>query len=450
MTIRDHIRENFHLAYPVMLSNLGHVMMGVSDNIMVGHVGATSLAAAGLANVVFNILMLYGVGVSYCITPLVAKAIGESDRSGVIETLRHGFVINLVNGCFLAVVVFSAKNLLYHIDQPIEVVTLAIPYLSITTFSLIPMLVFQTYKQFFEGLSNTRVAMIIIFISNAVNIGLNYMLIYGHGGFPAMGLNGAGWGTMVSRIFMAALIAGYLYYAKAFQQYREGFSLGRYSKALFNKMLHLGIPSGAQYIFEVAAFDFSLVMMGWMGTHTQAAHQIAINLASVSYMTTAGLASAATIRVSYFLGLRDYKNLKRASYTLVSMSTIFMGLCALLFIIGRNWLPTLYVDQDEVIAIASSLLIVAGLFQFSDGIQVVCIAALRGLHDVKIPSLLIFAAYWIVALPLGYWLAFSAGFGPHGIWLGLLIGLTITAIAMFMRFRYMITKLTTQHEAVIG
>jgi MATE family multidrug resistance protein len=399
---------------------------------------------------VFNVLLLYGVGVSYCITPLVAKAIGESDRHTVIETLRHGFVINLVNGCFLAAIVMSARSLLYHIEQPIEVVKLAIPYLSITTFSLIPMLMFQTYKQFFEGLSNTRVAMIIIFISNGVNIGLNYMLIYGHGGFPAMGLNGAGWGTMASRIFMAALIAGYLYYSKAFRHYREGFSLGRYSRALFNKMLHLGIPSGAQYIFEVAAFDFSLVMMGWMGTTTQAAHQIAINLASVSYMTTAGLAAAATIRVSYFLGLRDYKNLKRASYTLMSMSIVFMGLCALLFIFGRNWLPVLYVDNEEVIAIASSLLIIAGLFQLSDGTQVVCIAALRGLHDVKLPSVLIFIAYWVVALPLGYWLGFHAGFGPHGIWLGLLIGLTVTAVAMFARFRYLITKLAVQHETLVG
>ena len=207
-------------------------------------------------------------------------------------------------------------------------------------------------------------------------------------------------------------------------------------------MLHLGVPSGVQFIFEVAAFDFSLVMMGWLGTITQAAHQIAINLATVSYMTTAGLAAAATIRVSYFLGKHDFKNLRTAAYTLLVMALLLMTLCALAFIVGRYWLPGLYVENNEVIRIASTLMIIAGLFQLSDGTQVVCIAALRGLQDVKVPSLFIFIAYWIIGLPLGYWLAFVMNFGALGIWSGLLIGLTITAAAMFVRFRVLAGKLS--------
>jgi MATE family multidrug resistance protein len=440
MTIRTHIKENFHLAYPVMLSNLGHVMMGVGDNIMVGHVDAVSLAAAGLANVAFNVLMLFGIGVSYAITPLVAAADGERNHHGIIETFRHGFIINLINGIFLAGIVYTAKNVLYHIDQPQEVVVLAIPYLSIITFSLIPMLIFQTFKQFAEGLSNTRIAMIIIVVSNVVNIGLNYVLIYGHAGFPAMGLNGAGWATFTSRIFMALAFAAYIFYMPAFRKFRAAFSIGNYSRKLFSKMLHLGVPSGVQFIFEVAAFDFSLIMMGWLGATTQAAHQIAINLATISYMTTSGLAAAATIRVSYFLGRRDLKNLKLASYTLMIMALTFMTLCALVFVFGSHWLPGLYVNDTEVVTIASSLLIIAGLFQLSDGMQVVCISALRGLQDVKIPSLLIFASYWIIGLPLGYWLAFRMGYGAIGIWLGLFLGLTLTATAMFMRFRILINR----------
>ncbi len=447
MTIKTHIRENFHLAYPVMLSNLGHVMMSVSDNIMVGQVSATSLAAAGLATVAFNVLMLFGIGVSYAITPLVAAADGERNNQAIIETVRHGFIINLVNGVLLAVVVYFGKNLLYHIDQPEEVVTLSIPYLSIITFSLIPLLIFQTFKQFAEGLSNTRLAMIIIFVSNFVNIGLNYVLIYGHVGFPAMGLNGAGWATLSSRIFMALIFGFYIYHSAAFKKFRASFSIGHYSRKLFNKMLHLGIPSGAQFIFEVAAFDFSLVMMGWLGATTQAAHQIAINLATISYMTTAGLAAAATIRVSYFLGKRDFKNLRLASYTLIIMALVFMTACAMAFVVGRHWLPTLYVNNTEVIQLATSLLIIAGLFQLSDGTQVVCIAALRGLQDVKIPSLLIFVSYWIIALPLGYWLGFRMGYGAQGVWLGLLIGLTLTAIAMFMRFRMLVNRLTSTYQS---
>jgi multidrug resistance protein, MATE family len=441
MTIQNHIRENFQLAYPVMLSNLGHVMMGVADSVMVGHVNATSLAAAGLANVVFNVLMLFGIGVSYAITPLVASADGAGNKNDIIETLRHGLVINIVNSIILAATVYFCRGLLHYIDQPPEVVTFSIPYLSIVTFSLIPMLIFQTFKQFVEGLSNTRIAMIIIIVSNLVNIGLNYIMIYGHAGFPAMGLNGAGWATFCSRIFMAASFAGYVYIAPRFRQYRQGFSLGKYSRALFNKMLHLGVPSGVQFIFEVAAFDFSLVMVGWIGTTTQAAHQIAINLATVSYMTTAGLAAAATIRVSYFLGKKDFSNLRTAAYTLLVMAIAMMTAWAVLFIFGRHWLPGLYVESNEVIGIASVLLIIAGLFQISDGTQVVCVAALRGLQDVKIPSLFIFVSYWIIGLPLGYWLAFKGGYGASGVWLGLLIGLTLTALAMYARFRRLAARL---------
>jgi multidrug resistance protein, MATE family len=442
MTIRTHIKENFHLAYPVMLSNLGHVLIGVGDNIMVGHVGATELAAAGLANVIFNVLMLFGIGVSYAITPLVAAADGERNDQSIIETLRHGLAINFVNGIVLVGVVLAGQNLLNHLDQPPEVVALAIPYLSIITFSLIPMLIFQSFKQFAEGLSNTKLSLIIIILANVVNIVMNYILIYGHAGFPAMGLNGAGWATLMSRIFMAAAIALYIYHSPVFKKYRLGFSIGNYAKSIFNKMLHIGIPAGVQFIFEVAAFDFSLVMMGWLGAKTQAAHQIAINLATLSYMTTAGLAAAATIRVSYFLGKKDIKNLRLASYTLLGMALVMMTACAFVFVFGRNILPGFYVEDSEVLSVASSLLIVAGLFQLSDGTQVVCIAALRGLHDVKIPSVLIFISYWIIGLPLGYWLTFILGYGPLGIWLGLFIGLTLTAIAMFLRFRSRVNKLT--------
>lgn len=444
MTLRQHLRENLKLAVPVMLSNLGHVLMGVSDSIMVGHVSSVSLAAAGLATVAFNVLLLFGIGVSYAITPLVANADGERDDHAITETLRHGLVINVVNAVLLALLVLVGKSFLYHIGQPPEVVAQAIPYLSIITFSLIPILIYQTFKQFAEGLSNTRVALAVVLVSNVVNIGLNYIFIYGHLGLPAMGLNGAGWATFISRILMAAAIAGYIYYAPAFRKFRRGFVLGSYSRALFRRMLNIGIPSGIQFIFEVAAFDFSLVMMGWLGAYAQAAHQIVINLATLSYMTTAGLAAAATVRVSYFIGSRDLPNLRRAAYTLLSMALTLMGLWAVVFILGRHAIPTLYVDDPAVLPVAATLLIIAGLFQLSDGTQVVCSAALRGLEDVRVPSVYIFISYWIIGLPLGYWLGFRQGYGALGVWLGLFIGLTLTASAMFLRFRAMLTRLKTK------
>lgn len=424
-----------------MLTQLGHVMMGVMDNVMVGHVGAASLAAAGLALVAFNVLFLFGIGVSYAITPLVAAAHGEKDTGKIIEALRHGLVINFMNGLLLFGLVRVGEKVLYSLGQSEEVVSLAIPYLNIIAFSLIPILVFQSFKQFAEGLSQTKVAMMVLLTANVLNLILNYMFIYGHGGFPAMGLVGAGWATLCSRTFMMLAIGFYVYYAPVFKLYRRGFSIGNYSRKTFNTLLAIGIPSGAQFIFEVAAFDFSLVMMGWFGTKTQAAHLIAINLATISYMTTSGLAAAATVRVGYFLGGRDFVNLKLAAKTLLMMALCIMACWSLLFIFGRHFLPVLYVTDQEVILIASSLLVIAGLFQLADGTQVVCASALRGLQDVKIPSIFILIAYWVVGLPLGYWLGFKTALGGIGVWLGLLIALTLTALAMWIRFKNLSQKL---------
>lgn len=429
------------LAYPVMLSMLGQVMTGVADSIMVGWLGATPLAAVSLGHAVFMLLMTFGIGVTYAITPLVAEADGNHNDHKISDLLRHGFLINMITGLLLVAFVFSSQQLMYHIGQPEDVVTLAIPYLDIVTISLIPTMLFQTFRQFAEGLSRTRMAMIIVVGSNLLNILLNYLLIYGKFGFPELGLNGAGWATLISRIVMGLWMAGYVYYHSSYRKYRSGFSIGNYSRALISKMLHIGIPSGVQFIFEVSAFGFSAIMMGWLGTTALASHQIAINLATISYMTTSGLGAAATIRVGNFLGKKEIQTMRDIAFSLLGMATVIMIAWGILFIAGKNFLPTLYIDDPEVIAAAASLLVIAGFFQLSDGLQVVCVGALRGLQDVKIPSLLILVSYWVIALPLGYWLAFPMGYGAQGIWYGLLIGLSLTAAAMIVRFQRLSRKL---------
>lgn len=395
------VRASLLLAYPVMLSQLGHVLMGFTDNIMVGHINSTSLAAAGLANVAFNVLLLFGIGVSYAITPLVAAADGGRNVTAIADTLKHGLVINVINAFVLVALVLLAQQLLYHIGQPPEVIDLAIPYLDIITWSLIPALIFQTFRQFSEGLSHTWVPMAVVLLANVLNVALNYLLIYGYEGIPALGLPGAGYATLISRVFMAVALASYIFRARLFRAYRAGFEMSNYSIALFRKMLKIGLPDGLQFIFEVAAFDFSLVMMGWLGTTALAAHQIAINLATISYMTISGIAAAATIRVGYFLGKRDYAQMRLSANVLLVLAVIFMAVCAAVFIVGRHQLPFMYVNDADVAALAASLLIIAGIFQLSDGIQVVSIAALRGLQDVRV----------------GHWLAYRvrSGFlGGHG------------------------------------
>ena len=431
---RSDIKANFLLAYPVMISMLGQVMTGVADSVMVGRIGATPLAASSFANIFFTLPLFFGVGVSYAITPLVAEAHGANNSNSIIETLRNGFLINIIIGVIMVILIFSIEKTLYHMSQPEDVVTLAIPYLKIVAISIIPTMIFQTFRQFGEGLHRTRMAMVIVISCNLINILLNYLLIYGHWGFPSMGLNGAGLATLIARILMAVCMALYIYYGSYFTAYRGGFSLGGYSRKLINKMLHIGIPAGTQFLFEAGAFGFSAVMMGWIGTTALAAHQIAINLATISYMTTSGLGAAATIRVAHFLGQKDISTMRRVGFVMIAMAAFIMALWAVLFIVGKRFLPELYISEEAVLQMAAPLMIIAGFFQMSDGMQVVCAGALRGLQDVKVPSLLIFVAYWVIALPLGYWLAFKMDYGANGVWIGLLIGLTVTATLMIVRF----------------
>ncbi len=442
MRLKQHLLVNIQLAGPVMLSMLGQVMTGVADSVMIGWTGATPLAAASLANVVFTLLLTFGIGISYAITPLVAEAAGRQDTAQITHILRHGILIGLSSGLILVVTGLLIAPLLHHIGQPNEVVELAIPYQHIITISVLPTMVFQTFRQFAEGLHQTFHAMVVVITCNLINIALNYVLIFGKLGFPAMGIIGAGWATLIARTLMGLWMMTYVYFDRKFSFYRTGFSPGRYSAALISKLLHLGVPAGIQFIFEVSAFGFSAIMMGWLGTTALAAHQIAINLATISYMMTSGLGAAATIRIGNYLGQRNYRLLREAAYTLLGMGAVIMMVWAVLFVTERYYLPSLYIENPEVINQAASLLIIAGMFQLWDGLQVVGAGALRGLQDVKIPSVLIFIAYWIIGLPLGYVLGFKAQWGPEGIWAGLLIGLFITASAMLWRFNRLSRNLT--------
>ena len=438
---KTHLQKNFTLAYPVMISQLGHVMVGVADSMMVGRLGATPLAAASLGNVIFHLLLTFGIGVSYGITPLVAAADGENNTQQGGLILKHGFIVNLLTGIILFLVVLGGNKILYFLNQPEEVVALAIPYLNIVTLSLIPLLFFQTFRQFAEGLSLTKQAMIVVVSANLINVGLNYIFIFGKLGLPPMGLNGAGWASLIARIIMALSMFGFVYFAKRFKVYWQYFSFRNYSGKLFNRLLKIGIPAGLQFIFEVGAFGFSAVMIGWLGAKTLAAHQIAINLASISYMAASGLSAAATIRVGNQLGRKDIPTLRTAAFTLYGMVLVFMSFCALVFFLGRNYFPTIYISDIEVISLAAPLIVIAGLFQLSDGAQVVGLGALRGLEDVKIPTVFTFIAYWVIALPLGYYLGFKLGWGANGIWIGLSVGLTLAAVVLMVRFNRMTRKL---------
>ena len=432
--LKKHIISTLTLAYPVIIGQLGVIMMGVIDSLMVGRLGAAPLAAAALGSSLTFIVIIIGIGLSMAVTPLVAIAVGAKKYEDCGIYFRQSLLINTVFSIMIAVLIFFAADLIKYFNQPMEVQLQAQSYMKIIGLSSIPLMLFQSYKQFIEGLSVMRPAMIITLLANIINWFACWVLIFGKFGLPALGLNGAGWATFSSRVFMALAMMGFVMNNKFFKDYDVSFHFKSINWRIIKKILSLGLPSGFQYFFEVGAFSFAVVMVGWLGTKQQAAHQIAISLASISFMAVLGISAAGSIRVGNAVGQKDIHETRKAGFTASLLGASVMFCSGLIFIFFRNYLPTLYVNDEAVISIASSLLVIAALFQLSDGVQAVGIGILRGLTDVKIPTAITFIAYWIVGLPIGYLLGFTFEMGVQGVWIGLLSGLTTSAILLTLRF----------------
>jgi len=432
--LKRHITSTLNLAYPVIIGQLGVIMMGVVDSLMVGRLGAAPLAAAALGSSLTFIVIIIGLGLSMAVTPLVAIAVGAKKYEDCGVYFRQSLLINTIFSIIITVLIFFVADLIRYFDQPMEVQVQAQSYMKIIGLSSIPLMLFSTYKQFIEGLSVMRPAMIITLLANIINAFANWILIFGNLGFPALALNGAGWATFSSRVFMALAMMGFVMNNKFFKDYDVSFHFKSINWRIIKKILSLGLPSGLQYFFEVGAFSFAVVMVGWLGAKQQAAHQIAINLASISFMAVLGISAAGSIRVGNAVGQKDIQETRRAGFTASFLGASVMFFSGLIFISFRNFLPTLYINDKEVISIASSLLIIAALFQLSDGFQAVGIGILRGLTDVKIPTAITFIAYWVVGLPVGYLLGFTFNLGVQGVWIGLLSGLTTSAILLTLRF----------------
>jgi len=435
-------KRNLKVALPVMLSQAGQVMVQQVDNMMVGRVGTTELAAASFANSIFVIGMVMGMGFTFGLTPLVGHAWAAGKHKKAASLFRNSFLTNFVMATALALILFALSFFMEYMGQPPEVVDEAVPYFRILVISMIPFLMYFTFKQFAEGLGNTAIAMYITLSANLINIGLNYVLIFGKLGFPAFGLNGAGYATLIARTLMPAFFLVVFLQKDWLKRY---FILMRdtiFMKKEIRNLIHVGYPISGQMLLEVSAFALSGIMMGWIGEVPLAAHQIALGLASVTFMIVTGIASGTTIRVSHQFSRGDYKNMYKAAMASVHLVLAFMGTTALLFLIFKDFLPKIYTPNPEVIALAAQLLIMAAIFQIFDGMQVVMLGALRGLADVKRAMVHAFFAYLVINLPLGYFLTFTAGVGPVGIWIGFVAGLGIAAVLFFIRFRKQYLLLT--------
>lgn len=417
-----------------MIGQLGHVLVGFVDNIMVGELGAAPLAAVSLVNSLAFIAFSIGIGFTLSITPLVAEADGAKDVKNGQRYFQHGIFMSLVLGLLLTSVLFFMKPLLSHMHQPEEVVEQALPYFDLLALSMLPLLVFQAYKQFSDGMSQTKDAMRAALMANVLNIVLNYVLIYGKFGFPRLELYGAGLGTLISRLVMLFFLMFVVHRKKEFSAFVAPIRLAKIRKKVLYKVFSLGYPTALQLFFEIGIFGSSVLLAGSLGTHQQAANQIGLNLATMTFMIAVGLGVAATIRVGNQKGLRTYVALRRIALS-IFLLMFLIDLCfALGFIALKDLLPSLYIDEESVLKMAASLLVVAGIFQISDGIQVVVLGALRGLQDVKKPMYITFFAYWVVGFPTCYFLGLHTRLGVVGIWMGLFVGLTASAILLTLRF----------------
>ena len=454
-TYTKEFKYNWQLAAPVMLGMLGHTFVSFVDNIMVGQIGTAELAAVSLGNSFMFIAMSIGIGFSTAITPLVAEADSANDFEKGKSAFKHGLFLCTVLGVLLFLLLLLAKPLMYLMKQPIEVVELAIPYLDLVAISLIPLIIFQGIKQFSDGLSLTKYPMYATIVANVVNVGLNYLLIFGKFGFPEMGIVGAAYGTLVSRVIMVAYLWWLLKGRKKSKDYVTNIKFFVLDKLMLKKIIGLGTPSAMQMFFEVAIFTAAIWLSGLLGKNPQAANQVALNLSSMTFMVAMGLSVASMIRVGNQKGLHQYIELRRVAVSLFLMGFIFAVIFASLFLIFNQFFPRLYVDFDdavnfkdnlEVVTIASQLLIAAAIFQISDSLQVIVLGALRGLQDVKIPTIITFVSYWLIGFPVSWYLGKADAYGSFGIWLGLLAGLTTAAILLFIRFNYLTKRLILSSE----
>ncbi len=448
-------RYNLKLASPVILGMLGHTFVSFVDNVMVGQLGAAELAAVSLGNSFIFIAMSLGIGFSTAITPLVAEADTEQNFTKGKSVFKHGLFLCTVLGIVLFLLELVAKPLMYVMDQPEEVVVLAIPYLDLVAFSLVPLIVFQAFKQFSDGMSLTKYPMFATIVANVLNVAINYVLIFGKFGCPEMGIVGAAVGTLVSRFVMVFFLWWLLAKRKRSRPYVTNIKFFKLSKQPIKKLMNLGLPSAMQMFFEVAIFTAAIWLSGLLGKNAQAANQIALNLSSMTFMVAMGLSVAAMVRVGNQKGLKDFVNLKRIAESIFLVGFMFAVVFALFFVIFHQALPDLYVDLDdptnaldnaEVVKIAATLLLASAVFQISDSLQVIVLGALRGLQDVKVPTIITFISYWVIGFPISYFLGKEDAYGSLGIWIGLLAGLTAAAILLFIRFRYL-TKRLISHSS---
>lgn len=433
--LREQAGKTLKLSLPIIFGELAQMALHLIDAAMVGSIGYKQLAAAALVFNVVNIPFVLGIGMTVAVSQMVSMARGKEDDGLVSHYFYNGFWLAAVFAFLIAGALVFGKNLLFYLNQDPEVVAYAVPFMDLVSWSLVPALLFMALKQFADGLELTRVAMIISIAALPVNVFINWLLIFGNWGFPRLELVGAGWGTLITRLLIFAALATIVLRYPAFRKYTAGKrEQWKIRGATWRELLRVGVPSGLQMGMEVGAFGASAIIIGMIDAVSLAAHQVAIGCASFTFLAAAGLSHGGSIRASNNFGRSDWRTISAIGKSTLLMALLWGTVCAVVFMLFRRQLAAAFTDEPPVIVLATTLLLLAALFQISDSLQAVAAGLLRGIKDVKIPTVLITVAYWVVGLPAGYLLTFHFKMGAVGMWLGFIIGLTFSAVFLIVRF----------------
>jgi MATE family multidrug resistance protein len=433
--LRKEAFATIRLAIPVIIGELAQMSLHIIDAAMVGAIDYHQLAASALVIIAMNIPFVLGIGMTISVSQMVSLAHGKNDDKAISHYFFNGFLVCAITAVLISLSLYFGRNMLLHLDQDPTVVKLALPFMQLMSLSIIPMLLFMTLKQFTDGLQRTRTAMLLSLAGLPLNIFLNWLLIYGNWGFPRLELLGAGWSTLITRTVLFLALALVIRLHPGLKRYWiHAASEWKLKWKTVKELLSIGIPSSLQIAMEAGAFAVSGLMIGTIGAVAQAAHQIALSCVSATFMVSLGLAQAGSIRVSNAYGKGAASQIRLIGRSTLITALIYGTVCAAGLALFRNSLPGVFNDNAEVAGMASVLLLFAAVFQISDSTQAIGAGLLRGMKDVKMPTILIGIAYWIIGLPAGYLFAFPMKMGASGIWLGLIIGLTAASIFLTVRF----------------
>jgi MATE family multidrug resistance protein len=428
------VRKTLILAWPITLGMIGQHLFGLIDTIMLGHHSTVELAASSFVNNVCAPTLVFIYGYSSSISVRVSQVRGQGEEHKISALLKNGLLSQLALSLISFVILLAFSFRLEIFGQSPEVTAASGRYLLYMAASQIPLSLFMAMRQFSDGLERTKVPTVIISMGFIVNTLLNALLIFGHWGFPELGIEGAGIATFAARLLMFLAFAAWLQLDKGYRLRLFDFWQVRLSLQTIKDLFRIGGPSSIQYLFEVGLFAGSAILMGWFGTETLAAHQVVINLATVTFMLPMSLSIATSVRVGHATGRLAWNEVSLITWSSVVVAIGLMSVCGLFFFLGRSWIPTWFTSDEKVILFASQIFILAAIFQIFDGVQSVLVGALRGANDVKAPTAITFIAYWVVGSGAAYWLGFILDFKHIGIWSGLALSLIVSSLALSSRF----------------